>query len=86
MQAYSQSLLSFNRPTKEFERLLLSNKVKFLTNEITAFCFRNVVMKSDHNGNVKPIKDVRDKKIDGVIAAIMSIAGYLLTPRYSNTI
>jgi len=80
MQAYSQSLGSFNRPTKEFERLMLGGKVKFTRNEITAFCFRNVILKSDWNGNVKPVKTIDANKIDGVIASLMAMAGYLLNP------
>ena len=86
MQPYSQSLSSFNRPTKEMERLILDNKVRFKSNEITSFCFRNVLLKSDWNGNVKPIKDVNGNKIDGVISSIMSLSGWLLLPRYSNSI
>jgi phage terminase large subunit-like protein len=50
------------------------------------FCFRNVVLKTDHNGNVKPNKSFVDNKIDGVIAIIQALGMYLLTPKYSNEI
>lgn len=39
-------------------------------NEITRWCFKNVELKADHNGNVKPNKSSKAKKIDGVIAII----------------
>jgi phage terminase large subunit-like protein len=77
---YSQSTGSFNRPTKELERLILSGQVIFKKNPITVYCYRNVVLKQDMYGNVKPDKSNREKKIDGVIAQIMSMAGYLLDP------
>lgn len=57
-------------PTRELERLLLSGRAVIDNNEITRFCFRNVGLKSDHNGNVKPNKGIAKKKIDGVIAII----------------
>lgn len=43
-------------------------------------------MKIDSNGNTKPSKEYKDKKIDGVIAMIEALGVYLLTPQYSNTI
>jgi phage terminase large subunit-like protein len=57
-------------PTRELERLILSGKAVIDNNEINRFCFRNVTLKSDHNGNVKPNKAIDKKKIDGVIAII----------------
>lgn len=86
LEQYAQNIANFNRPTKELERLTLSNSVVFDNNQITRFCFSNVTIKSDHNGNIKPVKNVDRKKIDGVIAMLMALGGYLLTPKYSNTI
>lgn len=86
LEEYSQSLGNFNKPTRELERLLLSGKCKIENNEITRWCFKNVTLKSDHNGNVKPNKSVKAKKIDGVIAMIQALGMYLITPHYSNEI
>lgn len=86
LEEYAQTLGNFNRPTKELERLILSGKAIIDNNDITRDCFRNVVLKSDYCDNVKPIKTHDAKKIDGVIAMIMALGGYLLTPHYSNTI
>ena len=86
LQEYSQTIGNFNKPTREFERLLLSGKVKMLNNELTRFCLRNVVLKYDHNGNCKPNKGLERKKIDGVIAMLMALGGYLETPHWSNEI
>lgn len=83
---YSQSLVNFNRPTKELERLVLGGKCVFDNNEITRYCFRNVELKSDWNNNCKPSKAVDKNKIDGVIAIIQALGEYLEQPKYSNNI
>ena len=83
---YSQSIGNFNKPTREFERLMLSGKVVIDANPINRFCLANVTLKHDHNGNVKPHKGLERKKIDGVIAMIQALGMYLQTPRYTNEI
>ena len=39
--------------------------------------FNNVVIKSDWNENIKPTKATNENKIDGVVAMIMALGGYL---------
>lgn len=77
MTAYSQSIGNFNKPTKEMERLVLSDKVRFDNNPITRFCFDNVELKVDLNGNSKPVGDHQSRKIDGVISMLNALGGYL---------
>lgn len=86
LEPYSQALWSFNKPTKELERLIKSKKVVIDNNPITRWNFSNVVLKSDYNENVKPVKQQDMNKIDGVIAMIEALGIYLQTPQYSNTI
>lgn len=86
LEPYSQALWSFNKPTKELERLIRSNKVVIDNNPITRWCFDNVCIKSDWNENVKPVKSQDMQKIDGVIAMIEALGIYLNTPQYSNII
>ena len=80
LEEYPQTLGNFNRPTREMERLILSSQILIDNNDITRFCFRNVELKSDWNGNVKPIKDVNKKKIDGVIASLEALGCALINP------
>lgn len=80
LEEYSQSIGNFNQPTKELERLILSGKVVIDNNEITRWCFSNVHIKEDHNGNTKPIKTQKQMKIDGVIAMIQALGTYLQNP------
>lgn len=86
LEPFSQNLGSFNRPTKEFERLLKSGKVIIDNNEITRYCFSNVTLKYDYCDNVKPVKTVAQNKIDGVISMLEALGIYLLQPQYNNSI
>ena len=81
MEPFSQALGNFNRPTKEFERLLRLGKIVIDDNEITRWCFGNCTIKSDWNDNVKPVKaGTKYQKIDGVIAMLQALGGMLNTP------
>lgn len=86
LEPYSQALWHFNRPTKEFERLVKSNKIIIDNNPITRWCFSNVVLKFDHNDNCKPVKAQDMQKIDGVIAMLEALGSYLDTPQYNNIV
>ena len=82
MEPFSQSLGSFNQPTKELERLIRSKGVIIDNNPINRYCFRNATIISDRNGNIKPVKALEANKIDGVIGIIQSLGVYLGTPQY----
>ena len=86
LEEYPQTLGNFNKPTREMERLLLSGKAVVDNNEITRWCFKNVTLKSDYNGNVKPNKSIKAKKIDGAISMIQALGMYLDTPHFTNEI
>lgn len=80
LKPFMQSLSSFNRPTKELERLIKSGRVVIDNNPITRWCFSNCVLKVDNNNNVKPTK--RDgvsslNKIDAAITHIEALGTYL---------
>lgn len=84
---YSQALWSFNRPTKEFERLIKMGKIIIDNNPITRWCFANIAIKSDYNENIKPVKGgAANQKIDGAIAMIEALGIYLDQPQYNNQI
>ena len=78
MYPFSQTLGNFNRPTKEFERLILSKKVVIDENPITRWCFANCQLKTDNNGNAKPIKGgTKMEKIDATITILEALGAYL---------
>lgn len=86
LEPYSQAIGNFNKPTKELERLIKSNRVVIDDNEITRYCFSNVVLKFDHNDNCKPTKLENQQKIDGVISMIQALGSMIQQPSYQNEI
>ena len=84
MKPFSQSLANFNFPTKELERLIKNGDVVIEDNDLTKFCFKNVVIIEDHAENFKPTKETNQNKIDGVIAMIEALGVYLSEPIYNN--
>ena len=78
IEPFSQSIGNFNAPTKELERSILDGQVIIDDNPITRYCFRNVELRMDGNGNIKPNKGIAAKKIDGVIAMIQSDAACVM--------
>ncbi len=78
LEAYSQTIGNFNAPTREMERSIMCGEVVLDDNPITRWCFRNVELRTDYNGNCKPNKGVEGKKIDGVIAAIQALAVFII--------
>lgn len=94
-EPYSQSIFNFNRPTREFERLLKSGKVVLDYNPITLWNFENCVLKHEPTcDNVKPIKSGSGKsekksgqnKIDGVISILQSLGRFLENPILDTSI
>lgn len=86
MQPYSQSIASMNKPTKSLERLIKMGNVILDRNEVTAYCFENSTPKYDWNENIKIVKGGgKDQKIDGVVAIIMALAGFIENYNYSSS-
>lgn len=79
LTAYSQTLGSFNKPTKLFEMLVRSGKCIIDANPAVEWCFGNVELMFDHQENCKPTKSNGDKnnKIDPVISMLEALGCYL---------
>ena len=83
---FSQSLSSFNRPTKEFERAMLQGNVVMDANECVRWAFRNVLIKTDAHENQQIIKATAMSKIDPAVSMMMALGGYLTNcaPEFSG--
>ena len=77
---FAQGLQSFNAPSKEMERLILSKNAVFDKSIMMLWEFSNVVLRVDHASNIKPDKTTSNNKIDNVISSIEGLSGYLLHP------
>ena len=60
-------------PTKEFYKLLLEGKIAHGGNPVLSWMAGNVVVETDAAENIKPTKAKSTEKIDGIVAAIMSL-------------
>ncbi len=87
---FSQSLFSYNRPTKEMTRLIKMGNCRIDNNILTRFCFDNAELKFDHNENCKPVKKGFAKggsaKVDGVLSMLTALGGYLEQPQFDTSI
>lgn len=87
MKPYAQNLGSFNRPTREFERLLSRGQIHLENNEAVRWCFGNATLKVDKvNNNCKPIKSGDENgKIDACIGILEALGIFLCDPTYQPT-
>jgi phage terminase large subunit-like protein len=71
---YDQSLRQMSEPSKQYEKLILEDKIVD-PNPVMKWMVSNAVIKVDINNNYKPLKEYHSstKRIDGVITSIMSI-------------
>lgn len=82
MLPYSQSTQSINRPAKELSRLIMSDGVVIEFNPVTRWMFSNSLVK-EYGENIRIDKRNKNQKIDGVIAMITNLGGYLNSPNYN---
>lgn len=80
MQPCRQGLLSFSNPTREFERLILSEQAVIDKSMLFLWCMSCCYLRVDQNQNCKPDKATPNNKIDLVISAIEALSGYLSNP------
>jgi phage terminase large subunit-like protein len=71
---YDQSLKQMTNPSKEFERLIMEDKIVD-PNPVMKWMIGNAVIKPDVNENYKPLKEYKSstRRIDGVITGIMAV-------------
>lgn len=74
--AFAQTTGNFAGPTGDFERLVLSGELTHPNHPILNWQAGHVQVKTDANGNKRPVKPkAGDKrKIDGIVASIMALA------------
>jgi len=68
-----QGHLSYAVPMKEFERRLLSRKIRHGGNPVLRWMADNVAVREDPAGNLKPDKANSQGKIDGIVALVMAL-------------
>lgn len=63
---------------KEIEKLILSQNLVHGGNPVARWNFGNLEVKTDENGNVRPVKDKSTERIDGFVALVNAMARAML--------
>jgi phage terminase large subunit-like protein len=75
LSPFTQTLMNYTSPTKELMRLIMAGKIRVGNNPILKWMISGCVAISDTNENIRLDKSKSTKRIDGVIASIMALAG-----------
>lgn len=70
---HGQGYSAMNCPSKEFEKLVVSHKLRHDGNEVLRWMASNVSVDQDASGNLKPTKNKSTGRIDGIVAGIMAV-------------
>jgi phage terminase large subunit-like protein len=77
-----QGAKSMNLPCKELERAILEGVLDHGNDPVLAWMAENVQVKTDENGNIRPVKPDHAgsaKRIDGIVAGIMALGVGMIT-------
>jgi phage terminase large subunit-like protein len=76
--AFRQGYGSMNEPSKTFATAVINHKINHGNNPVARWMAKNVVVRMDPAGNIKPDKDKSRTKVDGIVAAIMAVGLFTL--------
>ena len=74
---FGQGYGSMGAPTKEFEKIVLTQKLEHFGNPVLRCMMSSTVVKTDPAGNIKPDKEKSVQKIDGIVASIMALGEWM---------
>jgi phage terminase large subunit-like protein len=77
LMEYQQSIRYMSVPTKWLESAMYKSELNFLGNPIFRWNMKNVVIYIDPNANIKLDKARSRNKIDGVVACVDALGGWL---------
>ena len=80
LDEFSQSMSNMSEPTRRIEADVTSSSVDLMKNPVIRWMFKNVVIYIDANANIKLDKRKSTEKIDGVVAMVNAMGGYMSKP------
>ncbi len=75
MHPFPQNVSHFSAPTKDFERLAYQGSFRHGGHPVLKWMLSGCVAYQDPNENIRYVKNKSKKRIDGIIATIMALAG-----------
>jgi phage terminase large subunit-like protein len=80
-----QGFRSLSEPSKKFEELVVSKKLRHGGHPVLRWMVSNVASRTDPAGNIKPDKAASSDRIDGVVASIMALGRAIVAPAPDDT-
>ena len=77
LDEFDQGIRSMSEPTRELERMVTGGEIDLMGDPVLRWMFRNAVAVKDANDNIKLHKAKSQNKIDGLIAVVNAIGGYM---------
>ena len=77
LDEFDQGIRSMSEPTREVERMVTGGEIDIMGDPVLRWMFRNAVAVKDANDNIKLHKSKSQNKIDGLIAVVNAIGGYM---------
>jgi phage terminase large subunit-like protein len=81
-----QGMRTLSEPSKEFEKLVLSRRIRHGGNPVMSWMVDNAAIRRDANDNIAPDKRSAVGKIDGLVASIMALGRAILEPSVKSSI
>lgn len=83
---FSQTFGEMNVPTTEFEKFVFQDRITHDGNPVTKWMLSNVEILRDTRGLIKVSKKEADKKVDGVVSAIMAFAAAYSKDNFNDSV
>ena len=77
MEEFRQCVANVSEPLKYLDALIREKKIRHNGSPLLRWCFSNLMVKEDHNGNIYFRKSHEKFKIDIAVAITMCIAGFV---------
>ena len=77
---FGQGFASMSAPTKELEKLVISQGIRHGGHPVLRWMASNVAVETDAAANLKPSKKASTEKIDGIVALVMAIGRSMVMP------
>lgn len=74
---FPQTALNFNFPLKYLEKQIYDENIDLGDNKVLRWNFRNIVLYSDSNGNIKIMKNKSQDAVDGAVSLAMAMGLYI---------
>ena len=83
---FGQGFRDMSAPTKEWEKLVVSGRLRHGNHPVLRWMASNVAVETDAAGNLKPSKKKRTERIDGIVAGVMALGRAMVRPERKRSV